>query len=213
MELFGAIKFLQEHPEMSFGPLRNGELLLKGILRFKAKYKDLPDIEDSYNLEIVVPKNFPFQLPKVTELDKKIPRVHYYHVNLDNTLCVGTPLRVIIKLGRSATINGYVNQLLIPYLYAVSHKLQYGGKFVFGELGHDFVGLYDDYYDVLGLTRPHQVVYALKLLSMQKREANKYTCPCECGKRLVECKFHDKLNRLRKVAPKSYYKQQLFMLI
>jgi hypothetical protein len=213
MNLHGALEFLNDYPEMSFGPIKNGELNLKGTFRFRANYENGPIIEDSYELGILVPEGFPLELPKVTELVEKIPRDYNYHINPDDTLCVGSPLRVILKLQKSATLNTYAEECLVPYLYAVSYKLKNGGNFIFGELEHGKKGIFNDYCDILSLTDPKQVAKALSLLGMKKRVANKISCPCECGKRLGACEFHIKLNSLRMMAPRSFYKKHLLELV
>lgn len=207
MNLHGAIEFLGNYPEMSFRPIKNGELCLKGNFRFNANYQSVQNIEDSYELEILVPEKFPYELPKVTELEGKIPRDNNFHINPDDTLCIGSPLRVILKLQDSATLNAYAEECLVPYLYAVSYKLENGGGFIFGELEHGKKGIVNDYCDILGLTSAKQVANALLLLGMKKRIANKKPCPCDCGKKLGKCNFHNKLNSLRTAAPKSFYKK------
>lgn len=197
--------FLRDYPGMSFAPMKGSLLSLRGTFRFKASYKDGPSIKDSYELEIHIPEKFPYELPKVKELGMKIPRDSMHHVNWDGTLCFGAPLRVVLKLYKSPTINTYAEECLVPYLYAVSHKLQYGGEFIFGELKHGEEGVLNDYLDLLGLTHPKQVVETLTLLGMKKNIANKRPCPCGCGKRLGSCRFNDKVNELRRVAPRSFY--------
>lgn len=205
MNLHGALEFLQEYPEMSFGPMKGTELLIKGTFKFTANSERNIKIADSYELRILVPEKFPYELPKVTELNNKIPRDFKHHVNPDDTLCVGSPLRIIMKLYKSPSLIRYAEECLIPYLYAVSHKLKYGGEFIFGELDHGEQGIIQDYTDILGLANPQQVTKALILLSIKKKAANKLPCPCECGKRLGSCRFHRKMNEMRKVAPRSFF--------
>src|SRR5690625_2535906 len=177
MNLFGAKNFLKNNPEMSFLSYKNNELTLQGIFRFRAKYGNHPVIEDYYNLKIQIPKDFPYQLPKITELDKKIPREHTFHLFIDNTLCVCHPMKPLLKLGKSPTIVAFVRHFLIPYLSNVSYKLEHGGRFITGELGHGIFGLLDGYLRIFNLNNPHQVIATLKILTLSKKEANNYTCP------------------------------------
>ncbi|WP_394530779.1 ubiquitin-conjugating enzyme family protein [Priestia aryabhattai] len=209
MNLYGAEEFLKDYPDMSFSPMKGSELFLRGTLKFKARFQGTQPIEDKYELEIAVPENFPYELPKVRELEQKIPRDLNHHINPDDTLCLGSPLRMIMKLYKSPTLNTYAEECLIPYLYAVSYKLQNGGDFVFGELEHGGKGLISDYLDILNLDKSEQVIKSLSLLSMKKRVANKKICPCGCYKKLGSCIFHLKMNELRKVAPRSFFKIHL----
>ncbi|MFK4304703.1 hypothetical protein ABH892_004870 [Paenibacillus sp. RC254] len=209
MHKYGILDFLRDYPGMTIGPSRENHIILQGIFKFKAKVKGLPEIEDSYSLSILVPNRFPFHIPIVEEVGGKIPRDHNYHINPDNTLCLGSPLQLLKKLNKNPTINVFAEECLVPYLYAVSFKLQNGGSFIFGELAHGQKGIIDDYTQLLGLGTWEQVVYALRLLGVNKRLANKQPCPCKCGKRLGACNFRKVLNQYRQIAPSSYYKEQL----
>lgn len=209
MNFHGAEDFLRDYPGMSFAPMRASGFTLRGTFSFTANYKEAPSITDSYSLKIFIPEKFPHALPQVTELNNKIPRDFKHHINPDDTLCVGSPFRVLMKIHKQPTINKYAEECLVPYLYAMSHKLTYGGEFIFGELKHGDEGVLDDYLDILGLDQHKQTLYALELLGKKKRVANKMLCPCECGKRLGVCPIHNKINELRRVAHRSFFKKQL----
>lgn len=209
MHQHGILDFLRDYPGMTIGPSGESDIILKGIFKFKAAVKELPEIEDSYSLLIRIPSKFPFHIPIVEEVGGKIPRDYNYHINPDETLCLGSPLRLFKKLSANPTINVFAEECLVPYLYAVSYKLQNGGSFIFGELAHGQRGIVDDYKQLLGLGTKEQVIYALGLLGVNKRLANKQPCPCKCGKRLGVCNFRKVLNHYRQIAPSSYYKEQL----
>jgi hypothetical protein len=206
MHLHGALEFIKDYPGMSFGPSRGSDLILKGRFKFRATVKNGPEIEDSYNLDISISNNFPHALPKVKEIGNKIPKDLKHHINPDDTLCLGSPLRLLMKIYKKPSINGFAEECLVPYLYAVSYKIQNGGDFIFGELAHGEEGIIDDYTELWGLKNREQVVNALNLLGMKKGLANKKPCPCGCGKRLGTCSFHDKLNNFRKMAPQSFFR-------
>jgi hypothetical protein len=203
--LHGVLEFLKDYPGMSIGPSREGELILKGNFRFKANLRNGPVIEDSYTLEISITDRLPLVLPSVKETGNKIPRDGNHHVNPDHTLCLGSPLRLLGKINTKPNLIGFAENCLVPYLYAISHKIQNGGDFIFGELAHGEKGAIDDYIDLFGLKNREQVVNAINLLGIKKRLANKKPCPCGCGKRLGACSFHFKLNNFRKMAPKSWF--------
>src|SRR5205823_1562005 len=120
----------------------------------------------------------------------RIPRTGEYHVNTsDNTLCLGSPLSLLLKLSKKPTIDGFAESCLVPYLFAISRKLKNGGPLPFGELAHGRKGLRDDYAFLFGLRQPQNVGRVLQLLGMKKRRANKLPCPCGCRKRLGRCRF------------------------
>lgn len=181
-------------------------MCLRGKFRFKANVSGNDEIDDSYKLEILVPDKFPRALPKVKETGGKIPRDGNFHVNPDGTLCLGSPLRLLSKVHSVPNLTGFADKCLVPYLYAVSHKLMSSGDFVFGELDHGDQGIVDDYSVLLGLKERHHITQAIRLLGIKKRMANKRVCPCGCGKRLGACPIHHKLNEFRKMAPVSWFK-------
>ncbi len=202
-------QFLKHYRRMAVQPSKNSSLILEGIFDFSAQPKGKLEITDSYQLKIFVPNLFPRDIPVVTEIGQKIPRNGDYHVNyeIDNSLCLGSPLRLILLIRRKPSLVGFAEDCLVPYLYAVSNKLQNGGKFTFGELEHGTPGIIDDYKNLFGLKGRGQVVKMLKLLSIERRFANKLICPCGCRKKLKQCRFHKILNAYRKIATISWFKR------
>lgn len=199
-------QFLDDYPGMSIVPYFYAGICLRGKFSFKAIFSDGEVVIDSYNLEILVPEKFPQELPRVKEIGGKIPKNGNFHVNLDETLCLGSPLRLLKIIYKFPNMSGFAKQCLVPYLYAVSYKLRNGGNFIFGELAHGNPGILDDYSNLLCLNDRSQIIKAIQLLGIKKRIANKKPCPCGCGKRLGVCSFHHKLNDFRKMAPVSWFK-------
>lgn len=203
----GIDAFLSDFPLMAMRPSggTNG-LVLKGTFAFTACSKEHGDLTDSYQLRINVPPDFPKSLPKVTELEQKIPREEGFHVNSDATLCLGSTLRLLFKLSGAPTLVGFADTCLVPYLFAISYKLRHGGKLLFDELAHGFAGLLADYIDLFRLHNPQQAVTTLKFLGMKKRRANKLLCPCGCRLRLGKCKFNRTVARFRAIAGRQFYR-------
>ncbi len=200
-------QFLDKYPRMSIVPFSDKGIYIRGIFNFKAIVEEEEEIEDSYKLEIIIPDKFPRALPVIKEIGNKIPKTEDFHINEDDeSFCLGSPYRLLIKLSNSPSLIDFINQCLIPYLYAVSFKLKNGGKFILGELDHGNKGIFEDYCDLFGLSGHNQVIQVIELLSVKKRVANKRPCPCGCGKRLGACPFHKKLNELRKMAPVAWFK-------
>ena len=112
-------------------------------------------------------------------------------------------------LGSISTLDGYAENCLVPYLFAISRKLKTGGPLPFGELDHGVDGLFADYMQLLGLKSREQLVYAFRLLGMKKRRANKLPCPCGCGIRLGRCKYNFRLREFRKVASRTWFRSRV----
>ncbi len=202
----GLRAFLKDYPHMSIRPASFPGLVIRGPFHFTARHEGKPEITDSFDLRIAVPPAFPCDLPKVTELAKRIPRNGDFHVNPDTTLCLGSPLRLLSRLSKHPSLPGFASYCLVPYLYAVTHKLQFGGELLFSELKHGTEGIIEDYLDLFGLSNPEQARSVLRLLGMKKRSANKEPCPCECGKRLGRCRFNRKMREFRQRASRSWFR-------
>lgn len=205
-------QFLRAYPGMSLVPSKDDCTVFKGDFEFRAQYKDQVEIDDSYHLKIEFPENFPKQIPKVWELSSKVPTDGNFHVNPNGTLCLGSPLHLLMKIYESPTYIAFAEECIVPFLYAVSLKKKVGGDFVMGELAHGAPGIIDDYKLLLGLENPKDMAYALALTSLRKRVANKKICPCRCGRKLGQCQYHYTLNYFRKLAPRSWFKKHLSSL-
>lgn len=203
---YGTRQFLRQYPEMSIAPSRSDGILLTGVFRFSARTRQGNQIEDSYQLQIEVPSAFPSRTPKVIETGRRIPRNGHYHVNPDDTLCLGSPLRLLQLMSCRPDLIGFAERCLIPYLYAVSTALRDGTGFPSGELAHGEPGIISDYLALFGLQTREQVIRTLELLGMKRRIANKAPCPCGCGLRLGRCRFNRTIAKYRRMASRSWFR-------
>ena len=212
MSLMSKIKledFLDRHRSMSIRPSKNDGLIVEGKLYFIARTDGHREVEDFYKIRIKIANNFPSAIPEVEEIGNKIPRKEEYHINPDNTLCLGSSLRLLQLLNKDPTLEGFIKYCLVPYLYGVSLKIQDGEKLVFGELAHGEKGIIDEYEKIFGIKEKDSIKQVIKMLSMKKRVANKQLCPCRCKNRLGKCsqKLNIKINQFRHFAARSWYKQ------
>jgi hypothetical protein len=201
-------QFLEEYPGMSLKPSRYSGTVLSGSFWFTAS-RNGKEISDSYPLTINIPKTFPHSAPSVFDVGNKIPRTKEgsYHINYDDSLCLGSPLRILLILNKNPTLIGFIENCLIPYLYAISNKVRNGGALVFDELDHGRPGLIQDYSSLFKVG-PHEVEQTLRILSVRKRVANKFKCPCGCSHRLGLCKFRHSLLPFRKSIKRRTFKSE-----
>jgi hypothetical protein len=209
LDTIGMDQFLTNYPTMAIRPSSGVYLRLKGAFRFSVDHPQFGLVTDSFLLQIDIPRGFPRELPDVTEIGGRIPRLGQFHINGNGTLCLGSHLRLLLKLREAPTLAGYTDRCLVPYLYAISRKLTHGGKLVFGELDHYGLGMLKDYAQLFGLPTIDQAKRALELLGMKKRIANRQPCPCGCKLRLGSCQFNHRLLPLRKLACRGWFKKQL----
>ncbi len=194
---------------MSLAPSPGAGIVLVGDFKFSAQRGNDPALTESYQLKIEFPETFPRALPKVWETGSKIPRDGKHHTNGDHSLCLGSPIGLLTRIQKKPTHVGFAENVLVPFLYAVTRKLKYGEDFYMGELAHGLPGVIADYADAFGLKDQSQVVKAVECLTRKKRVANKMPCPCECGLKLGKCPLHLKVNQVRSMAPRSWFKKHL----
>jgi len=195
----GLDRFLEEQPYMNIKLGSKPGLVIEGKFCFSAESADRERITDSYELALEIPERFPKAVPRVTECAYRIPRTPAFHVNADGSLCLGSPLRLLLKVTEHASLPGFAATCLVPYLYGISHKFKHGGKLPFGELDHGPQGKFADYADLFGLEGPNAARRAWELLCMKKRIANKQPCPCGCGRRLGKCEFNWTIRKFRRL--------------
>lgn len=202
--------FQKDYRQMAIQPSVDSTVVIQGKFEFTGTSDTHPTITDSYELKIVVDTEDSRSLPDVYELGGKIPPSADWHVNQDSTVCLGSPLGLQIAMGWNVELNSFVDKCLVPYLYAISLKLRYRyNQMPFGELEHGDAGLTQDFQQLLGLGDRKKIISALNLLSIRKRVSNKRPCPCGCNKRLGSCPYHLRLNKFRKLLPRSAYRRIL----
>ena len=196
---------------MALRPRRTPGLTLQGTFELRALVVGM-EISDEFQLRIDVPESFPHDPPLVEEIGEKIPRTGGYHVNPDRSLCLGSPLRLRAIINRTPSLLAYVNDCLIPYLAAVSHKLKTGEEFLFGELKHGAEGELDDYASLFEVANRSQAHDVIRALARKRRIANKRPCPCRCGRRLGRCALHQRMLPFRRLASRRWFGQRLLNL-
>ena len=167
-----------------------------GVYTLDAAHDAAGRITRDYELDIQFPDCFPENPPIVYEVGGQIPRTSDFHVNGDNTLCLGSPLAVRRALSRWPNVREFMARTLRPYLYAVTVKLDTGRDFVFGELRHGTAGQLQDLADDLRLPED-RVINAIDLMLMPSAEANAQPCICGCGGIVSTCALRDRLGEVR----------------
>jgi hypothetical protein len=159
--------------------------LVSGDLCFSAEFEGQV-IDDCFSISLVLPQEFPACPPRAFETGGRVPRVADYHVYPSSgELCLGAQFQVRMVFAERPTLVGYVDRLLVPYLYWISHWLQFNRK-PWEELAHGGRGLLEAYNDYFGVSGH---VATLKLL-MAVRDRNfrrDQMCPCGSGRRIRNC--------------------------
>lgn len=203
--------FLDVYTGMALKPSLSDAFVVQGDFLFAATVEGADtSIVDTYHLKIEIPRCFPRDVPKVWELNQIIPRDGEHHINnTDDTLCLGSPIRLLQKLSKEPTLVGFAKRCLVPYLFAISHKRRGGAGFYFSELAHGTPGIISDYQDIFKIKDKDKIPYAMKLLRQKRRLANKHPCPCNCGRRLGKCRLHIKLNAFRDMLFQPWFRKHV----
>lgn len=181
------------------------ESVIAGTLAFSLEPPGLPRIEDDYLVRIDVPLGRD-AFPIVRETAGRIRRVVDEHVNPDGSFCLGSPLALAVKLGRSPTLIDFVDQCVVPFLYAASWRQHGRSGWPFDELPHYGPGMLEDYQRLLGVNGAHRVGQALTALRHRPRVANKMECPCGCARRLGKCGYRMRLANLRASVTRTFFR-------
>lgn len=170
-------------------------------------YPNLPTLSDCYSIRIDVPLEATESAPEVFEEGQRIPRDADHHVYGNGTLCLGSPWSVRRSLGVPPSLVRFVDQAIVPFLYAASWREQGRPGYPFSELAHGGAGLLEDYESTFGVKGSQAVARALDALTHRRRESNKHPCPSGCGYRLGRCQYRFKLDRLRQGLTRTFLRK------
>lgn len=173
---------LQEfYRELVFSETDAGPWVIRGELKLSASYNG-DSIQDSFHVEILIPSDYPESVPIVLETEGRIP--DSFHKYQGKSLCLGPRLQVKMKFRENPTLLGFVEDLLIPYLFG---RCSYERTSVmpFGEFTHER-GILDAYKEVFRLQTDLQALQILKLIAEGKYKGH-LVCPCGSDKRMRYC--------------------------
>ena len=184
--------------------------MVSGNLSFSHSH-DGKTIEDDYDVEIVIPNDYPQNPPAVKETSNKIPRNKDNHVNPeDGTLCLGAPLAVKRKFAQQRNLLWFVIEQVISFLFLYSYKRDYGSS-PFGELSHGARGLLEYYKELFSVHDNLQVLGLLKILADNNYRGHAL-CPCGSTKKVRFCHGALLLEIRDYQSPSSYMNEHLIIL-
>lgn len=162
----------------------DAETILSGKVPFEASADGLETISDSFELELIIPHDFPEKLPQVKETGGRIG-ADYDHRNSDGTLCLAVPVEQRRVFFEQPTLLGFVNRLVVPYLYGYYYWKTYG-RHPFEEAPHGYKGILGHYIDTLGLRGDLDALAVICFL-FEHGYRGHHQCPCGSGLRVRAC--------------------------
>lgn len=181
---------LQEnYPELVINNPEGSGIVIKGLLDISASYNGV-SIEDSFQIELLVPDDYPESVPVAKETGGRIP--DNFHKNGNDILCLGASLKIKKIFNEQQTLLGFVDNLVVPYLYSYSFKEKYE-EMPYGELAHGGRGILDYYKEEFATSSDTATLKMLRLIAEEKYKGH-LICPCGSGKKLRYChglKIHE----------------------
>ena len=183
--------------------------IIRGSLSFEASPAGFPVITDCFDIKLVIPSTYPEVLPVVRETGGRIDQ-SYEHLNQDGTLCLATPIEKRLFFLEQQSLLGFVNHLIVPYLYGYCYWKKYG-KHPFGERAHGVEGIIEYYRDDLGLGS-HLNILAMLAFLFEYGYRGHLPCPCKSGLKVREC-HNEILLQLHRHHSKYTLKNDFFWLL
>ncbi len=160
------------------------ETIVAGALPFEASADGLETIAESFEIELTIPGDFPTTLPTVKETGGRIGS-DYDHRNPSGTLCLGVPVEQRRLILEEPTLLGFVNRLVIPYLYGFCFFKKHG-RHPFSEARHGSEGIFHHYMDTLDLQDEASVLSIICFL-IETGYRGHHDCPCGSGQKVRAC--------------------------
>ena len=160
------------------------EMIVTGALPFEASADGLETISESFEIELMVPNDFPESLPRVRETGGRI-EADYEHRNPTGTLCLAVPIEQRRIFFEQPTLLGFVNRLVIPYLYGYCFFKKHG-RHPFDEAEHGYEGILRHYIDTLGL-RDDLAALGVVCFLLEHGYRGHHACPCGSGLKVRTC--------------------------
>ena len=173
-------------PGLSVAETSEG-VVISGTYLLNNSYQNIP-LYDEYQVRIVVPWEFPADIPSVWEVGGKVPREDKFGHFLDNgELCLGASCDLISCIEEEPTVSHYIGSLLESYFYSASYYTKYGVVPDFGERTHGVVGLIEAYKERYDVSDDGLLIVLLSYLIKQKPYRGHMPCPCNSGQRFRQC--------------------------
>ncbi|MCC6579432.1 MAG: hypothetical protein IT440_03265 [Phycisphaeraceae bacterium] len=188
------------HKELTAIVERDHETLLSGALPFEASADGLETITASFDIELTIPHDFPDTLPRVRETGGRIAG-DYNHLNPSGTLCLAVPVEQRSIFFEQPTLLGFVNRLVIPYLYGYCFWKKHG-RHPFDEAAHGYEGILRHYLDTLHLSSELAALSVICFL-LEHGYRGHHDCPCGSGFTVRKCHGQALLTLYRHHTPQT----------
>lgn len=159
---------------------------IKGTIRIK---NDKKIILNSYSINIVVPHNFPHEIPKLYEVGGKIPLISDRHFENDGSACLCLRDEVFLYWDEEkSTIIDFIKFFVEPFFHWQIEYEASGGQNKDDAHAHGLMGAINFYKKILG-TDDIKVVYKFIEYLTKKKIKKHWPCFCGSGQQIRYCHF------------------------
>lgn len=159
-------------------------IVLSGPLTFEASADGFETVTDRFDIGLAIPADYSETLPVAREIAGRIERT-YDHIYTDGTLCLAVPIEERRIFWEQPTLLGFVNNLVVPYLYSYGHWKR-TGEYPFGDQPHGSEGILQHYLESTDLPDETAILAALSHL-FEHGYRGHHPCPCGSGTRVRKC--------------------------
>lgn len=196
-----------QHPNLELHRDPDGKISVHGAVGFSMEH-DSRTVKDCYQLKLEIPDDYPATPPFVFETEGKVPK-EFEHFMQAGNFCLEAPVEVRRRFARHRNLLRFIDEQVIPYLFAYSYKRDYG-VLPFGDRLHDTAGLlqyYTDFFQTSGIP-------AMKLLKCLADDwaPPLMACPCGSAGKLRDC-HGPRLDELRPHLPRHWFEAELRQMI
>lgn len=152
---------------------------------------------DTYAVNIIIPKNYPEELPVLIEIGDKIERSDDWH-NTTGVCCLSTNAKMFTILDGNITLLNWLKTFAHPFLANHVHKIK-TGHYANKEFEHGTPGLIQGYYEIFKTSNENEVVTTLKFLCGVLKLGRNAMCFCESRKKYKRCFLIDPNSHYHKI--------------
>ena len=139
----------------------------------------------SYMLAIVIPKNFPVDLPKTYDCSKKVNK-RFDHVNPGGSLCLATDIDLRLRLQQGDPLRKYF-EIVVQYLTEFEYWSE-TGRYPVLPRSHGASGVVESYQELLKVDNLSIIRKLVKCIPVKSSYRN-LQCPCGSGVKFKYCHY------------------------
>jgi uncharacterized protein YchJ len=209
------------YPNLELQRDPDGQLWVRGAVGFSATHNGR-SVEDSYQLELQIPEDYPESPPYVFETEGRVSK-DFEHFMASGNFCLEAPVEIRRRFAQHRNLWRFIDEQVVPFLFAASYKRDYG-ELPFGDRLHGTAGLLQYYIEFFGVSGgpagtlqeffDNSGIPAMKLL---KCLADAWApplmaCPCESGRKHRDC-HGPKLDELRPHLSQRQFEEELRQMV